>query len=111
MSQSPQSAWQAALQAAYQRADGLAGASNAPSAPADGTFVDGETPAGAIDGETRVFLLAYRPDPPLSLQLFRNGLAQRVDLDFSLSDGTISFLSWAIPQPGDILQAWYRRRV
>src|SRR5262245_26122168 len=36
-------------------------------------FVDGESPAGVIDGVNSVFTLANAPNPAASLQLFRNG--------------------------------------
>jgi hypothetical protein len=41
-------------------------------------FVDDEVPGGAIDGVNTLFTLANAPNPPQSLQLFRNGLRMRL---------------------------------
>jgi len=71
-------------------------------------FVDGETPAGTIDGINTTFTLAAIPNPASSLQLFRNGLLQRPGVDYTLSGATITFAAPSIPQPGDVLLAWYR---
>src|SRR6202022_583736 len=43
-----------------------------------------------------------------SLILFRNGMAQKPTLDYTLTGATVQFLSVAIPQPADTLLAWYR---
>jgi len=71
-------------------------------------FVDGEVPAGTIDGSNGTFTLANTPTPATSLVLFRNGVAQEPGVDYTLTGATIQFLSGAIPQPGDALLAWYR---
>jgi hypothetical protein len=71
-------------------------------------FVDGETPAGALNGTNATFTLANTPNPGTSLQLFRNGVLQKYGLDFNLSGNTITFLSGSYPQPGDLLIASYR---
>jgi hypothetical protein len=72
------------------------------------SFADGETPAGTIDGTNATFTLAHAPNPAVSLLLIRNGLGQSAGLDYTLSGITITFVSAAIPQPGDALVAWYR---
>ena len=72
-------------------------------------FVDLEAPAGVVDGSNGTFTLANIPSPASSLHLFRNGLVQKPGFDFTLSSATISFVSAAIPQPGDTILASYRR--
>jgi hypothetical protein len=72
-------------------------------------FAESETPGGAVDGTNGVFTLEVAPLPPASLQVYRNGLLQKAGLDFSLSGNTVTFLPVAIPQPGDVIQASYRR--
>src|SRR5579864_5863611 len=71
-------------------------------------FVDGEILTGIIDGANGTFTLANPPNPATSLVLFRNGMAQKPAIDFTLTASTVQFLAGAIPQPGDTLLAWYR---
>ena len=78
------------------------------SGPCLSGFVDAETPAGTVDGVNAAFTLAATPAPAASLRLYRNGLLQKEGVDFTLSGNTVSFLSGAVPQPGDILLAYYR---
>jgi hypothetical protein len=40
--------------------------------------------------------------------LYRNGIAQKPAVDYTLTVATVQFLTGAIPQPGDTLLAWYR---
>lgn len=70
-------------------------------------FVDAETPAGLINGANLVFTLANSPALS-SLHLYRNGLRQRLGLDYTVSGSSISFLAVAVPQVGDLLLADYR---
>lgn len=70
--------------------------------------VDGETPAGTLNGTNLIFTLAFQPAAS-SLHLYRNGLRQKLGLDYTLSGNTITFLVAAVPQPGDTLLADYRR--
>lgn len=72
------------------------------------TFVDGEQPSGQINGTNRTFTLANEPSPASSLKLYRNGLLLKEGLDYTISGNTITFLSGAEPQPGDVLVASYR---
>jgi hypothetical protein len=72
------------------------------------TFVDGETPAGAVDGSNTAFTLATAPSPATSLQVFRNGLLMRSGLDYSATGTTITFATPATPQPQDVITASYR---
>jgi len=88
-------------------------------APASGpSFADQETPGGAMDGANTTFSLAHTPSPANSLILVRNGIVLHVGADYTLAGNTITFKSFTlpgdltfaagIPQPGDILLAWYR---
>jgi hypothetical protein len=69
-------------------------------------FVDAETPAGTINGTNAQFTLTQAPLPASSLALYRNGLMMRQGGDYTLSGQTITFIG--VPQPGDILVAYYR---
>ncbi len=71
-------------------------------------FADAETPAGVVNGSNATFTLAAAPAPAASLQLYRNGVLQKVAVDFSLAANAVTFLSGAIPQVGDVLSASYR---
>ncbi|MCZ2155640.1 MAG: hypothetical protein LC114_17360 [Bryobacterales bacterium] len=73
-----------------------------------GYRVDGETPAGVTSGANQIFTLAAMPGPPESLQLYRNGVLQKRGLDYALSGALITFDLSALPQPGDVLLAYYR---
>ncbi|MBK5294724.1 MAG: hypothetical protein JJE04_23985 [Acidobacteriia bacterium] len=73
------------------------------------TFIDAETPNGDLNGVNTAFTLAGTPNPSSSLLLYRNGILMKLNLDFTLSAGTIDFASGAIPQAGDILAASYRK--
>ncbi|MBV9303869.1 MAG: hypothetical protein JOY62_12930 [Acidobacteriaceae bacterium] len=71
-------------------------------------FSDAEVPAGTKNGTNAVFTLAASPAPPVSLEIYRNGLAQMFGVDFSLSGNTITFLNGNVPKSSDIIQAFYR---
>lgn len=68
---------------------------------------DAEVPSGSMDGSNAVFFLACTPTPPESLILTR-ALVLRQGADYILTGKTITFCQTCVPQPGDILQAWYR---
>jgi hypothetical protein len=89
------------------RVDGTAGPCGANPGSGPG-FVDGETPAGAIDGANAVFTLADAPSPASSVALYRNGVLQKLDLDYTLSSNVITFAAASIPQTADILLCSYR---
>lgn len=72
------------------------------------TFVDAETPIGAIDGANATFTLGAAPSPQSSLVLYRNGMRLSQGIDYSLTGNTILFSTPAIPQPSDFLLAGYR---
>ncbi len=71
-------------------------------------FVDMETPSGAVNGSNTVFTLSQAPGPARSLHLYRNGILQKPAVDYQLSGNTVTFLSVATPQTGDLLVASYR---
>jgi hypothetical protein len=88
--------------------DGSSGACGSGGSGASGTFVDGEIPLGALDGSNTTFTLANAPIPASGLVLFRNGLLLRQGTDYTLSTRSVTFLTGATPQPGDLLLASYR---
>jgi hypothetical protein len=87
--------------------DGTSG----PCASTSVTFVDSEIPSGTTDGSNAAFLLANVPNPPTSLALFRNGLLLSQGGDYTLSANIVTFATGAVPQPSDILAAFYRLSV
>lgn len=74
------------------------------------TFVEGEEPAGVVNGINAVFTLLQAPSPAASLHLFKSGLRMKRGLtnDYTLLGNTITFNSGAIPQPGMELTADYQ---
>lgn len=75
---------------------------------AGASIVWDETPTGTVDGSNDTFTLAGTPDPVGSLNLYRNGLLMDPGVDYTLSGGTITFLSGSIPDTGDVLLATYQ---
>lgn len=71
-------------------------------------FVDGEMPAGVMNGVNAIFTLANAPNPAASLQLFRNGQKMTAGMGFALAGKTITFIAPQIPGAGDVLEACYR---
>lgn len=86
------------------RVDGSSG----PCGSSATSFVDGDAPAGIVDGSNPSFLVTSAPDPVGSLAVYRNGLLQKLGADYTFSGRTIQFVEAAIPQPGDTLLASYR---
>jgi hypothetical protein len=78
------------------------------SRPCDSTFVDGETPAGTVNGTNSSFSLSRAPNPANSFHLFRNGLRMKMGVDYTLVGANVTFLVGAIPQANDLLIADYR---
>jgi hypothetical protein len=68
-------------------------------------WIDGEIPTGTKNGVNRVFTLAHAPT---WLVLAWNGMVQTVDIDFTLSGATITFLRDG-PAADDVLSASYSR--
>jgi hypothetical protein len=72
------------------------------------SFVDGDSPAGIVDGSNTSFTLSAVPNPAASLAVYRNGILQKTGQDYTATDSTIQFVAAAAPQPGDTLLASYR---
>ncbi len=86
------------------RVDGSSG----PCGGSQPAFVDGESPAGIVDGSNDTFTLLSVPDPLSSLTVYLNGVLQKVGQDYNISGTSIEFVAAAVPQPGDTLLANYR---
>lgn len=71
-------------------------------------FVDGESPAGAVNGANRIFQLSAAPAPASSLLLYRNGIALLQAVDYSLNGSSVTLVAAQTPLAGERLQAWYR---
>ncbi len=79
--------------------------------PGTGTaaqFMDGEAPAGTINGTNVTFTLTAAPSPAASLRLYKNGMLLQLGADYTLSNAAIIFNAATAPQAGDVLGAWYR---
>jgi hypothetical protein len=74
-------------------------------------FVDGDSPIGTINGSNASFMLSGIPSPASSLALYRNGVLQKIGLDYTFSGGAIQFLAVSTPQPTDVLLASYRTAI
>lgn len=72
------------------------------------SFVDGDSPAGIVDGANTTFTLSAVPNPSSSLALYRNGVLQKVAEDFTANGNAIQFVAADTPQPGDTLLASFR---
>ena len=72
-------------------------------------FADLETPKGVVNGINRDFTLSGIPLPAASLRVYRNGLLQKAGVDYTVAVDRITFFAVATPQPGDILQATFRK--
>jgi hypothetical protein len=69
-----------------------------------------EVPRGVIDGVNATFTLNFQPAPWGSIHVFRNGLRQQRNNDFTLgglNHTQVIFNAISTPQPGDILFADY----
>ena len=71
-------------------------------------YMDGDLPAGIVDGSNTSFTLSDTPDPATSLALYRNGMLQKTGQDYILTGATVQFVTSDTPQPGDTLLASYR---
>jgi len=72
------------------------------------SFVDGDSPAGIVDGANTTFTLSAVPNPASSLAVYRNGILQKAVQDFTATGNVVSFVVADAPQPGDTLLASYR---
>lgn len=73
-------------------------------------FVTRETPSGTINGSNATFTLANTPTSG-SEEVFVNGVLQELGSgkDYTISGGTITFESGAVPETGDVLRVSYRK--
>jgi hypothetical protein len=69
--------------------------------PSGQLFVFDEVPAGTIDGFNAVFNLSEAPNPPESLQFYKNGGRLTEGIGFTLSGTEITYETDYIPGPGD----------
>jgi len=90
------------------RVDGSSGPCGGGGGGTAGLFADGEVPGGAVNSSNTSFTLPHAPDPPASLQLFRNGLLMRDSSDYTLTGSAVTFYVASTPQTGDLLTASYR---
>jgi hypothetical protein len=67
---------------------------------------DDETPSGTVNSSNTVFTLANVPNPSTSLKCYVNGQRMRITTDYTLSSGTITFIT--APPTGSILLVDYR---
>lgn len=74
--------------------------------PVEYLIVNNETPTGAINDVNKDFDLSQGPNPLVSLKVKLNGVFQTVDVDYTLSFKTITFIE--SPQTGDILKVSFR---
>jgi hypothetical protein len=82
--------------------------SSGPCGDVQPAYVDGDLPAGIVDGANTTFTLTDTPDPAASLALYRNGLLQKAEQDYTLTGAAVQFVAADAPQPGDTLLASYR---
>lgn len=69
---------------------------------------DGEVPSGIVNGRNPIFKIANIPAAGSVPLLARNGLLLKSGVDYTLEGSIIIFVQAAVPQPGDLLQVWYR---
>lgn len=74
----------------------------------DHVHVDSEVPTGAVDGVNADFTLAADPLPG-SVHFYRNGMRNKVSVDYNISGRIVTFVKLAIPQKGDELLVDYRK--
>lgn len=80
-----------------------------PPAPNVPSFSDAEVPVGTINGTNLVFSVQFaNGNTGKSMILTRNGIVLNNPADYNLVGKTITFVTPATPQTGDILQVWYR---
>lgn len=73
------------------------------------TFAWNVTLTGTIDGANATFTLPSSPNPPGSLMLFKNGVLQRLGMDYSFAgSNVVIFVPAGIPVVGDTLIASYQ---
>jgi hypothetical protein len=64
-----------------------------------------ETPAGAIDGTNTLFTLAHVPLTPVVVTV--NNAVEILTTNYVSAGAIVNFLAGSVPQPGDVLKAYY----
>ena len=82
--------------------------SSGPCGGSQPSFVDGDSPAGIVDGSNTSFTLSAVPNPTSSLAVYRNGVLQKTGQDYTFTGSAVQFVAAAAPEPGDTLLASYR---
>jgi hypothetical protein len=72
------------------------------------SFIDQETPSGAINGINAAFTLSQTPSPSTSLIVYRNGVRLTSGIDYTAVGNALAFVGTLVPQSGDILLCSYR---
>lgn len=82
----------------------------ASSAFTSSNFVTREVPTGLVNGSNATFTLANTPTAGTE-EVYVNGILQNVGAgnDYTISTNTITFLTGAIPQSGDVVLVNYRK--
>lgn len=77
--------------------------------PSIANFADGEAPVGAIDGVNLQYTLVHNPSPAASLLLWKNGVLQTQNTDYTLTLGNvITYLAGSKLNVGDAHVCSYR---
>ncbi len=72
------------------------------------SFLDAEVPSGTQNGTNAAFDLPNIPSSPSTLMVYRNGVLLANAVDYTLNGRTITYVSSQVPQPSDVVQAYYR---
>lgn len=70
-----------------------------------------EVPTGAVDGSNTVFVLLHTPYTQKATMLFCDGLALVYGVHYTVDLATKTITMLFTPQPGQVLNSWYMRRV
>lgn len=71
-------------------------------------FIGGETPSGTVNGSNPTFILANAPAAG-TVHVYVDGLRMHAGAgnDYTISGGTLTFLTGAIPETGDVILVDY----
>lgn len=68
--------------------------------------VENETPSGSVNGTNKDFVIDNLPDPTASLEVVVGGITLILDVDYTISDYTISFIE--APASPSVIRVNYR---
>jgi hypothetical protein len=69
-------------------------------------------PIGTVDGTNKIFTLRGAPTGPASVDVFQNGIRDRIGADYSLTGNTYqSLIFTSPPAAGDTIDVRYRENV